>query len=266
MVIVGANGASASGNHSITDNSGALNVNISGGNLVANVSGNTISLASGTGPVQVYTSGTTNVVIAASGGAAILQEALADTNSETATAIRTEALLMVRDTGAGAGSQMERAITVGAGDAIGATGLLGTGMYLYNGGAAGAGANNYSRGRTLAGSSGEFLGVLATAPALWKYTEVTAGGITNIFQSGAVALHAVNINDYSSGLSFRVRDSQSGAGGTIVGNVAPFAGGLTVTDIPPATLLYDALLPTGLVVDTSGTGWDLTVLWRNLTS
>ena len=55
VVLVGAGGASASGNRTITENSGALNVNISGGSLATLMSGVAVSVSGNAVAIFGYT-------------------------------------------------------------------------------------------------------------------------------------------------------------------------------------------------------------------
>ena len=57
-------------------------------------------------------------------------------------------------------------------------------------------------------------------------------------------------------------ESTSGVAGTLVGTINPDIGSITNTDLPPATLIYDAIFVTGLVISSSGANWDLTVNYR----
>jgi len=73
VVLVGALGASASGNNTITHYSGALNVNISGGSLVTNIissGGTVLTLPAYQSGTLVALSGINATVISSSGGAA----------------------------------------------------------------------------------------------------------------------------------------------------------------------------------------------------
>ena len=302
FVLVGAGGASASGNHSITDNSGALNVNISGGNLGAllsglavSVSGDIVLVVSG-GTVQV--SGSVNVVsgniFVTSGAITILGSGQTpftmlsgnisnflsgqtnsgawiqpivpltfDYSGTTFTPVGTDisgsnnirvALWAGRTALGGQNSNIDN-INANAQTLITAswTGLLG-------------GNSSWDRARTVTGSSGGSLGVLAVQQVGYTWNLVSGATIVNI-KSGSAFLHAIVINSYSSGGQAEVMDSASGvsAGGRL-GTISPTINTIANTDLAPTTLVYDALMISGIVISTSGAFWNMTVLWRTATS
>ena len=120
---------------------------------------------------------------------------------------------------------------------------------------------------TVLSTSGVSFGVLAAAPPLWRYFHYTGGAISNV-QSGAVFLHAVNINTYpmASGSQLEVRDATSGAGGTVIAFITQSTYSGTSFALPPTNLPFDVLLTSGLVLDSSGAAWDATVVWKSLLS
>ncbi len=298
MVIVGANGASASGNHSITDSSGALNVNIVAGSI-ASVSGDSVVVSSGnvavvSGEVHVMSgivgvaSGVVslmsgNAQIFGSGYAAftMLSGNVGVSGQVISGAWLQPVVLTVFDySGLGyvpigtLGSGVQKmSVSIGIAnstatnanvgspaDATGGQASLFTTSQntIFNG-------TNWDRARTVTGSSGGSLGVLATQPVGYSYTLFSGAAIVNV-KSGALFLHAININSYSSGGQVEIRDSVSGVAGLVLGTISPTIGTIANTDLPPASLLYDALLTSGLVLSSSGALWNLTVLWRSATS
>jgi len=84
-----------------------------------------------------------------------------------------------------------------------------------------------------------------------------SGAVIRNIKSGACVLHTVTVNDYTSGFAARIRDASSGAAGTIIAQVfAP------TRALGPATLIFDCVMLSGIVVDTSGATWHLTVTYR----
>jgi len=87
--------------------------------------------------------------------------------------------------------------------------------------------------------------------------DIVSGAVIRNVKSGQCVLHTVTINDYTSGFSFRVRDACSGAAGSIIAQ--PYCG----TRLSfPRTLIFDCLMLSGIVVDTSGATWNITVTYR----
>ena len=93
----------------------------------------------------------------------------------------------------------------------------------------------------------------------YKKVLVSGAVIRNISDKRSI-LHTITINDVTSGRMFRVRDAVSGATGVIIGEV--WCG----TRAMPAAghLRYDCMMQSGIVVDTSGATWNLTVTYRQV--
>jgi hypothetical protein len=301
IVIVGAAGG-LSGLHTITDFSGALNVNISGGSVTTSISGNIVLVTSGgavqvSGTVTVQTSGGINAFSGGGGATGTVGVGLAALNpggtnfNIVQLALSGQGALQVATSGA--------ANVVGA--VSGNTAFLGESttnpnlrVSLWNGvrelalnttadnvnytsdqvleaivlPTAFDGGNNSSRIRTVVGSSGGSLGVLAVQPIGYSYANATGAAITNV-KSGAGFLHAININQTGgSGQQLKIYDSASGVGGTTIGTIAGTASGTAAggSNVVPVHLLYDLLFTSGLVLSTSGAAWDITVTWRTATS
>lgn len=87
--------------------------------------------------------------------------------------------------------------------------------------------------------------------------DIVSGAVIRNIKSGQCILHTVTINDRTSGYSFRIRDASSGAAGSIIAQ--PYAASRTVE---PSTLLFDCVMLSGIVVDTSGATWHITVTYR----
>jgi len=89
------------------------------------------------------------------------------------------------------------------------------------------------------------------------FKDVVSGAVVRNVKSGQCVLHTVTVNDYTSGYSFRIRDASSGVAGTIIAQ--PYCG----TRLSfPRTLIFDCVMLSGIVVDTSGATWHITVTYR----
>jgi len=98
--------------------------------------------------------------------------------------------------------------------------------------------------------------VVETRPTGYSKDIVSGAVIRNIV-SGQVVLHTVVLTDRASGYYMRIRDACSGAIGTII--AMPYA---QTRAVEPATLIFDCIMTSGIVVDTSGTTWHATVTYR----
>jgi len=120
---------------------------------------------------------------------------------------------------------------------------------LYSGGFVSA----LVSGTVIAKSSGE---IYETRPTGYTYSVVSGAVLVNVV-SGACVLHTVVITDRTSGYYMRIRDAMSGAMGTII--AMPYAQSRAVE---PCTCIFDCIMTSGIVVDTSGTTWHATVTYR----
>jgi len=87
--------------------------------------------------------------------------------------------------------------------------------------------------------------------------DVVSGAVIRNVMSGACILHTVSITDRTSGYYMRIRDAMSGALGTII--AMPYA---QTRAVEPCTLIFDCIMTSGIVIDTSGATWHATVTYR----
>jgi hypothetical protein len=87
---------------------------------------------------------------------------------------------------------------------------------------------------------------------------VVSGAVIRNIVSGQVVLHTVAISDTTSGFYMRIRDACSGATGTIIAQ--PYAASRPPPY--PGTLIFDCVMYSGIVVDTSGATWIATVTYK----
>jgi len=120
---------------------------------------------------------------------------------------------------------------------------------LYSGGFVSA----LVSGTVIAKISGE---IVTTRPSGYDKAVVSGAVLVNIV-SGQVVLHTVVITDRTSGYYMRIRDASSGAMGTII--AMPYA---QTRATEPATCIFDCVMLSGIVVDTSGATWHATVTYR----
>jgi hypothetical protein len=109
-------------------------------------------------------------------------------------------------------------------------------------------------GQLISKVSGE---VVKTTEFGYEKAVVSGAVICNIV-SGQVVLHTVAISDTTSGFYMRIRDACSGATGTIIAQ--PYAGSRPPPY--PGTLIFDCVMYSGIVVDTSGATWIATVTYK----
>jgi len=116
--------------------------------------------------------------------------------------------------------------------------------------------------------SGGFVSALVSGTVIGKVSgeivsvggyskDIVSGAVIRNVMSGACVLHTVVITDRTSGYYMRIRDAMSGAMGTII--AMPYAQSRSVE---PSTLIFDCIMTSGIVVDTSGATWHATVTYR----
>lgn len=108
-------------------------------------------------------------------------------------------------------------------------------------------------GQVVAKVSGETYYMLAGGHSRAVISGAVIKNVTNV----AAVLHTVVINRGTSGYACRIRDATSGATGVIIAE--PYCGAAATN---PSALIFDCTMLSGIVVDTSGTAWNLTVNYR----
>lgn len=108
----------------------------------------------------------------------------------------------------------------------------------------------------ISGEAVKISGEAVKTTELGYYSAPISGGVIANIVSGQVVLHTITINDRTSGYYMLVRDSCSGAVGTVI---AMIFGASRV--LPPTTLFFDCIMLSGIVVITSGATWHATVTY-----
>jgi len=106
--------------------------------------------------------------------------------------------------------------------------------------------------------SGNIVTISGNVVQIYGYnkTMVSGAGVYNI-KSGLCTLRYISINNGTSGYAFLILDSQSGTSSGIT-----IANPTNTVSVPATTLFFDCVMQSGIVISTSGTGTNLTVIWN----